>query len=142
MEHNPALVWKTNGRCYLVSSQGYAYTDISENIAQYSYLPLVEDKNNLSFLKEKPILSPTFIAFTQNIFKNISGETNIEPDTFYIYETTVDLTLVTKAGFLVKFDTMRSSKTELTDLKKVLIEKRPEIKEYVDLRVPGWAYYK
>jgi hypothetical protein len=37
---------------------------------------------------------------------------------------------------------MRSSGKQLENLKKVLVEKRPDIKEYIDLRIDGWAYYK
>jgi len=37
---------------------------------------------------------------------------------------------------------MRSSAKQLNNLKEVLVQKRNDIKEYIDLRIDGWAYYK
>ena len=68
--------------------------------------------------------------------------TNIKPTHFEVVETTFDVNLHTEAGFYVKFNTMRASAKQLDNLKKVLVKKREEVHEYVDLRIDGWAYYK
>lgn len=142
LEHNQAIIWKSNGRFYLVSSEGYAYRDVTDNMSSYLTLPRVEDNSNLFIDHQSKIADSSFVSFVQNIQNNFFNTVNIEPDYFYITESTFDLYLKTKAGFVVKFDTLRSSKKQLDDLKKVLAEKRDSITEYVDLRIDGWAYYK
>lgn len=142
LEHNESLIWKSEGKSYLISSEGYAYRDVTDKISDYSSLPRVEDNSNLKVVEGQKIVSPSFVAFIENIYSNFFNEVNIEPDYFSIEETTFDVNLKTKAGFLVKFDSLRSSKKQLDDLKRVLMEKRDQINEYVDLRIDGWAYYK
>lgn len=142
LEHNQSIIWRSNGRSYLVSSEGYAYRDVTDKIGDYTSLPRIEDNSNIKVIEGQKIVSPNFVAFIQNIYSNFFPTVNIEPDYFTIKETTFDVDLKTKAGFIVKFDSLRSSKKQLDDLKKVLMEKRDQIIEYVDLRIDGWAYYK
>ena len=143
VEHNQAIIWKSNNKYYLVSSEGYVYRDVTnEDMLNYKNLPRVEDNDNLLIDRKGKIVSASFISFVQNVQNNFFSQVNIEPDYFFITESTFDLNLKTKAGFVVKFDTLRSSKKQLDDLKKVLAEYRDKISEYVDLRIDGWAYYK
>ena len=142
LEHNQSIIWKSDGKSYLISSEGYAYRDVTDKIGDYSTLPRVEDNSNIKVVEGQKIVSPNFVAFIQNIYSVFFTTVNIEPDYFTIKETTFDVDLKTKAGFTVKFDSLRSSKKQLDDLKKVLVEKRDQINEYVDLRIDGWAYYK
>lgn len=142
IEHNQSIIWRSNGRSYLISSEGYAYRDVTDNLGDYLSLPRVEDNSNIKVVKGQKVVSPSFVAFIQNIYSNFFTTVNIEPDYFTIKETTFDVDLKTKAGFTVKLDSLRSSKKQLDDLKKVLIEKRDQINEYVDLRIDSWAYYK
>ncbi len=142
LEHNKSIIWKSSGRFYLVSSEGYAYRDVTEDMSNYQVLPRVEDNSNLGIDHRSKIANASFVSFVLNIQNNFFNTVNIEPDYFYITESTFDLYLKTKAGFVVKFDTLRSSKKQLDDLKRVLAEKRDQVNEYVDLRIDGWAYYK
>lgn len=142
LEYDKSLVWQIGDKYYLVSSQGIVYKDITDKIADYANLPRVIDKRNIAVSERQRILSPNFVSFVINILKDFKEYTNMEPDYFWVDETTMDLTLQTKEVIYVKFDTMRSSKKQLTNLKNVLISKRGEITEYVDVRIDGWAYIK
>jgi hypothetical protein len=105
-------------------------------------LPKVIDKKNFSVSPGKKLVSPNFIAFIVNINQGFFNAVNIKPLDFEVDETTFDVVLRTEAGFYVKLNSLRSSKKQLENLKLVLVNKRPEIKEYVDIRIDGWAYYK
>lgn len=142
LEHNQSIIWKSGEKFYLVSSEGYAYRNVTDSLSNYQALPRVEDNSNLAIDHKTKVASSSFVSFVQNIQDNFFNAVNIEPDYFYITESTFDLYLKTRAGFVVKFDTLRSSKKQLDDLKKVLTEKRDQVSEYVDLRIDGWAYYK
>ena len=140
LEHDNKLVWQSNGERFLVSIQGKVTKKIEPT--ETNNFPIVIDNQNLRVTLGDKIVSPSFVSFINNISNDFFNYTNIKPTTFSVNETTFDVNLATEAGFYVKFDTMRSSTKQLENLKKVLVAKRSEIKEYVDLRVDGWAYYK
>jgi len=132
-------VWETNGIRYYLSAHGEITKPVGD---EKTDLPLIVDKQNFPVKPNQQIASPNFIAFITNISENLNKEVGINPNHYEVAETTFDVNLYTDAGFYVKLNALRSSKKQLENLKKVLAEKRPEIKEYVDLRIDGWAYYK
>lgn len=140
LEHENKIIWQTGGIKYLVSAQGVVTKKIEDG-ELYSY-PIINDSKNIPVNLGTSIVSPNFIAFAINIYDHFFEITNIKPTNFEVPQTTFDVYLFTEAGFYVKFNSMRSSTKQLENLKKVLVEKRDYIKEYVDLRIDGWAYYK
>ena len=140
LEHENKIIWQSGGMKYLVSSQGKITKKIEEG-ESFSF-PIVSDSKNLPINLGDSIVSANFIAFILSINEKFFEITNIKPTYFEVPQTTFDVYLYTEAGFYVKFNSMRSSTKQLENLKKVLVEKRESIKEYVDLRVDGWAYYK
>ncbi|MEI6498373.1 MAG: FtsQ-type POTRA domain-containing protein [bacterium] len=140
LEREGKMIWQSNNIKYLVSSQGEVSRQVNDG-EQFN-LPVVNDAKNLAVSPGESLVSPNFVAFIINIYDNFFTETNIKPTTFEIQDTTFDVNLQTEAGFYVKFNSLRSSKKQLDNLKIVLAEKRQDIKEYIDLRIDGWAYYK
>lgn len=141
-ENQGALVWQSGINYYLISKSGVAFKDITADMASYAAIPKVVDTKAIPVTIPHKIVSQDFVAFVGQIYSNIKEEDNLDPDYFSIAETTVDVNLVTKNGLYLKFDSLRSASKQLDNLKLVLMEKRAEIAEYVDLRVSGWAYYK
>jgi hypothetical protein len=140
VEREPRLIWQSSDKKYLISSTGLVIKEISD--ASPFQLPLVVDKRSIPCKLGEKVVSDSFIAFVSNVNTTFFQEVNIKPNHFEVEETTFDINLYTEAGFFIKLNTLRASKKQLENLKLVLIDKRPEIKEYVDLRVDGWAYYK
>ncbi len=142
LEYEKSLLWKSAGKYYLVSSQGYAYKDVTNNFSDFEKLPFLEDYAALEVGDNQQVVGPSFVAFVANIDEQIEGVANIKPGKFSITETTVDVFLETDKGYYVKLDSMRSSNKQLENLKKVMVEKSDQIHEYIDLRIDGWVYYK
>ena len=142
LEYDKSVVWKTQDKFYLVSSQGTVYKDVTEHISDYATLPQVVDKKNIPVVARQKILSPNFIAFVSNVYKSFESYTNMQPDYFWVDETTVDIYLQTKNSIYIKFDSLRASKKQLENVKSVLVAKKSEVVEYVDVRIDGWAYIK
>lgn len=140
LERENKIIWKSGADRYYVSSQGLITRKLSPD--EVSSLPEVTDVKNITVVPATAVASSHFVTFIQNINDNFFSVTNIKPTTYEVAETTFDLIAHTEAGFYVKFDTTRSSAKQLDDLKNVLVAKRADIKEYIDLRVDGWAYYK
>jgi hypothetical protein len=139
-ERDGKIVWQSGENKYLVSSQGEVTRQVVG--AEGDKLPIVVDKKGLSVKPGQLLASPNLIAFVVNIQSGLFDAVNIKPDHFEVTETTFDLNLYTDAGFYIKLNSLRSSKKQLDNLKLVMVERRPEIHEYVDLRIDGWAYYK
>jgi cell division septal protein FtsQ len=139
-ERDGQVVWQTGLEKYYLSSEG----EVSHLITgeEGSNLPLIIDKKNIPVVSGQAVVSPNFVAFILNLTKTMKDETNISPLRYEVEETTFDVNAITDAGFYVKFNSLRSSKKQLESLKTVLISKRDQVHEYVDLRVDGWAYYK
>ncbi|MCX6808647.1 MAG: FtsQ-type POTRA domain-containing protein [Candidatus Berkelbacteria bacterium] len=140
LERDGQMVWQSGGKSYLISSEGEVTKEIVDQVDPK--LPIVIDKKNLPVVAGSTLVSPSFIAFISNIQSGIFPTVNIKPVSFFIDETTFDVSLNTDAGFYVKFNSLRSSKKQLDNLKLVLVDRRPDIHEYVDLRIDGWAYYR
>jgi len=139
-ERDGRIVWQTEDRKYLVSSQGEVMRQIVAG--EGDNLPVVLDKKNLPIKTGEGLVSPNLIAFIVNIDAGLLSDVNLKPNHFEVNETTFDLNLYTDAGFYIKLNSLRSSKKQLDNLKLVMVEKRPDIHEYVDVRIDGWAYYK
>lgn len=140
LEHDNKIIWESGGNRYLVSSQGKVTKKINqEDVFAY---PSVIDNKNVPVEISANIVSSSFISFIININSKLFESTNLSPLYFQVNETTFDLNLYTDSGIYIKFNTMRSSAKQLDNLKKVLIAKKSEIKEYVDLRIDGLAYFK
>lgn len=140
LEHECKLIWQSGDTSYLISNQGNVAKKIEAG-ETYEY-PRVADKKNIPVEVGSNLVSPSFVAFITNISSQFFTVTNIQPNDFEINQTTFDVNLNTEAGFYVKFNSLRSSAKQLDNLKQVLVVKRDQIHEYVDLRIDGWAYYK
>jgi len=140
VEREPKMVWQVGDDKYMISSQGEVMRKIfNEDISK---LPLIIDKKSIRVVPGDVVVSPNFIAFISNVNDNFFTIVNIKPTYFEVTETTFDVNLYTEVGFYVKLNSLRSSKKQIESLKTILVEKRQEVKEYVDLRIDGWAYYK
>jgi cell division septal protein FtsQ len=140
LEKKGSIVWQSGGLKYLISTQGEVARQIVGE--EGANLPVVIDKRNLPLTEGQQIVSANFIVFVKNVYDHLTTETNLKPTNFEIDETTFDVTLYTDAGIYIKMNSLRSSDKQMEDLKRVLVDKRPDVHEYVDLRIDGWAYYK
>ena len=140
LEHEGKMLWQSGDSTYLISTQGAVAKKLEANDS--FNLPKVVDKRYLPFQVGSNLLSSNFVAFINNVNDQFFNVTNIKPTYFEVDETTFDVNLYTEAGFYVKLNSLRSSSKQLDNLKMVLVARRDAIKEYVDLRIDGWAYYK
>jgi len=140
IEYDGKVVWQSNGNKYLISSQGEVVRLIKGS--EGAGLPVIIDDKNLPVTPGELMVSPSFIAFITNVYGELFTTVNIHPDHFEINETTFDVNLYTDAGFYIKLDSLRSSKQQLDNLKMVLVSKRSDVHQYVDVRINGWAYYQ
>lgn len=140
LERKPQVVWQSAGSYYLIDDAGIVDKQITAE--EYTNLIHISDQKNMPVSTGKQLLSAGFIDFVNTINSKFFETTNIHPTGFYIAETTFDVYVQTDGGFYVKFDTTRLVDKQLGDLKDIIVAYRPNIHEYVDIRINGWAYYK
>ncbi|MCX6810654.1 MAG: FtsQ-type POTRA domain-containing protein [Candidatus Berkelbacteria bacterium] len=140
LERKPQMVWLSAGNYYLVDDAGVVDKQISSD--EFVNLIHVSDQKNMPVKIGEQLISAGFISFAENISNKFFIITNIHPTGYYITETTFDIYVQTDAGFYVKFDTIRNVDKQLENLKNIIIAYRPNIHEYIDVRINGWAYYK
>ncbi|MCX6811333.1 MAG: FtsQ-type POTRA domain-containing protein [Candidatus Berkelbacteria bacterium] len=141
IERKPVIVWQTADKKYLVDKDGYAYLEADANNSKD--LPIVIDSQNIPVKLSTRIASRNFLDFVREMIDKFTPRTKLKIKELRINETTFDLKVLTTDGYAVYFDTTRSAETELDDLRRVLAHLNgSKPKEYIDLRVEGWAYYK
>jgi len=140
LERDPVLVWQSGGKFYLIDGAGVIDKEVNQN--EFSELIHLSDQKNIPVKIGDQVISSEFIKFITDINNNFFQYCNIKVSGFQLQETTFDLYVFTEAGFYVKFDTTRPYDKQLTDLKNTIINYRENIREYVDVRINGWVYYK
>lgn len=149
IEREPALIWQTGDSWYTVDATGFVFAKSPLNKKEdgsfdlpATDLPVLVDKSNLPVRMASYIIRPSFIVFVNDLRRRLPEEYNLKLVRLEISETIYSLSAVTDAGWSILFHTGRQLEPQLRTLSKVLESKRDEIKEYVDVRVRGWVYYK
>lgn len=140
----PVLRWKTGDDEYLLDAEGIpfrrgaGYTQTSADDSA----PLVVDLAKQPVVVSKRFMSPDFIKLVSQLHHDFPLRFPVGVDHYELGQSTFSLTLVTSAGWKAEFDTNRSIEPQLTALGEVFAKFHDGIKESVDLRVEGRAYYK
>lgn len=140
-DKRPSLVWDTGGERYLIDADG---TTISRAEKQGAGLPVVRDQSNLPTEPGKAVVSASFVNFVATVAAALPLQ-GIKLSGIEVHETTLDVYFVTDRNYQLIFDSGRGASDELADLRtvlKTLADQRLVPTSYIDLRVPGKAYYK
>lgn len=140
----PKIVWQTQGKTYLIDGEGIVFEGGEGAVAseEGNVLPVVNDSKNASLVIGSSIVTKDFVQFILDLYKDFETKTHTKISTTNISETTFYLEVVTEAGWRVYLSTTRVLSNQLEALVNVLNNYRDKIREYVDLRVEGRAYYK
>lgn len=143
-ERSVAMIWHSGGKNYLVDRLGVAFREVSNvsTNAKWKVLPVVNDTTNFSVKPGQRLVSTRFIDFARIINDNFSKVEGIKIAHIEVGETSFQPNIVTELGWKVLLDGNRSPEYQLSDLKRILDKHKSEIKEYVDLRIEGYGYWK
>lgn len=135
-ERRQVLIWCTD-RCFEIDNNGYAYEEIPRPTDKI----VVVDKAGAKYELGNKIVTRDFISFFLEAVNKIE-ENSLKISEVEIRETTFKLAFVTSEGWKIILDPTESLSNQVFALKQVLEKNRPDIHEYVDLRVRGLAYIK
>lgn len=141
-EQKAAIIWKTGSKKYIVSINGRVMSEfLGENSSGLSTLT---DGSSLPVDIGNKILSRDFVSFTIKVGDYIKAK-SLGPEQIYITETTKELLVKTNAGYEIKFNTEETPDSQLRSLQAtldLLASQNKQAAQYIDLRVPGRAFYK
>jgi cell division septal protein FtsQ len=140
-ERQLRLGWKSGEKLYWVDSKGVAIAEVASGGLR---LPIVTDSTGLPVRVGGRVAPQSFVVFASRVAEELKSRTGLEIGDMSIPDTTSELDVKTKAGYVIKFDTGARVEDQLASLRTVLatlsrLQKKPI--QYIDLRVPGKAYY-
>lgn len=138
IERTPAIIWQTQNKFYLVDLDGFIFKEVG---AVTSDLPGVLDNKNLEVKILDQIVTANFINFVVDVNLKIQNF-GLKINQFQVNDTIFQVEGITDKGIKIIFDTTRSIADQIDAFEKVYNEHKAEIKEYLDVRVEGWVYYK
>jgi len=137
----PDIRWKTKDKIYFIDENGIIFNLETQN-EDDNKLPCVVDGRNLEIKLGSKAVTSDFVDFIKKLAEKLPEESKKEIAEMRIEETTLHLTVKFKDSYQIFFDTLGSFDDQLYLLKKTIEKHNGEIKEYIDLRVDGKAYYK
>jgi len=146
----PSLVWVTNGKEYLVDENGVLYAEKSSN--QQLDVPFIEDRLNTAAALGNEVASGDVIGQVVKL-KTRLNERGIHTERFFIQDSLYQLGVTitqypgpngeeVKRNLLTYFITTQPLEAQVKTLQTLLKERGPAVTERVDLRVPGYVYYR
>lgn len=149
IERQPSLIWQTNDRWYTLDPYGFVFKEQTLNRKPdgslelpTTELPVIVDTKNLPTSLGQSVVRPQFVTFLRDLRDRMPKELNLTFVRGEIGETSYSVTVVTNVGWNILIDTTRSLDAQMRTLTKVLETKRNDIRNYLDVRVRGWVYYK
>jgi cell division septal protein FtsQ len=136
----PALGWRTGVQDYMLDSSG----GVIGSLPAGSKLPTVVDDSNLPVHPGQRVVGAKFVTFVTALAQALPG-LKLSATKYEIKDTTYDLYVTTTAGYRLILDTSRAAGEQVSDIDtmlKFLTKQHKRPAEYIDLRVPGRAYYK
>ncbi|KKP88894.1 MAG: hypothetical protein UR93_C0006G0027 [Berkelbacteria bacterium GW2011_GWA2_35_9] len=136
-ERDTELIWETQGRKYLVDKEGVVFAE-TEKID----IKRIQDEKNLPIKLGDKLVSNELTSIIRSIEIKLPAILSEEIDHFGIGESLFVITVYTKSSKRVIFYTQVPLAYQLTVLDELVKKDKENIKEYVDLRVEGYGYYK
>ena len=141
-EQKAAIVWKTGSKKYIASINGRVMSELlGENTTGLS---TITDGSSLPVDIGNKILSRDFVSFAIKVGDYIKAK-SLGPEQIYITETTKELLVKTNSGYEIRFNTEEAPESQLRSLQAtldLLASQNKKAAQYIDLRVPGRAFYK
>ncbi len=140
----PVLRWKAGDDEYLLDGEGIPFqrgSGYTQTSADES-APLVVDLAKQPVTVGRRFMSPDFVRTIGELHHAWPLRFPVDVDHYELGQSSFSLGVITSAGWTAELDTTRSIEPQLVALGEVFAKFHDTIRESVDLRVEGRAYYK
>ncbi len=140
-ESTPALLWQTGGSSWLLGEDGRILVAAPGPNAD---LGTIIDTAQLVVKPGQKVANAEFVSFARASLDQ-AKQRGLDIESLSITNTTQELAMRLKGSILIKLDTTRSAEEQLKAYQAAVETAQREgkkITEYVDVRIPGRAYYR
>jgi cell division septal protein FtsQ len=140
-ESQPALIWQTGSKSWLVGEDGRVLRFAEEGDASFGQ---VIDTAQLDVKAGDKVVDANFVDFTRAVYSG-AQEKGLTIEQVSIGETTRELLVAVRGGVVIKMAVERGAGEQLEAYLKTIETAKREgkpVREYVDVRVVGKTYYK
>lgn len=147
-EKKPALRLLSNTHYYFVDTEGTAYEEATIESLPGTVLPTVKNKDISSTVRVgSPVVAPAFVQFVLHMQEELPKHVPAQVAEIKIPSLAArEVTFRLSNNWDIRFDSTRSTQTQIAILDKLLNSTIPEAEkatlEYIDLRIQNRAYYK
>lgn len=147
VEKTPKIILQQNDKKVVVSGEGEAIFMIEQDTENIPNVPTVMVKQQKNIAIGDAVTSPKIIKFVEVLQSEFPLKTSFEIDHFEVPTLFAnEVHIITKAGFKVMLTINHSVESQLINLVSVIQQEigveNVQNKEYIDLRVGNWVYYK
>ncbi|MDQ5944016.1 MAG: cell division protein FtsQ, partial [Patescibacteria group bacterium] len=135
-ESQPALIWQTGSKSWLVGEDGRVLRVAEEGDASFGR---VIDTAQLDVEAGNKVVDADFVGFTRSVYA-IAQEKGVAIEQVSIGDTTRELLVAVQGGVVIKMAVERGAGEQLEAYLKTLETAKKEgkpVREYVDVRVVG-----
>lgn len=140
-ESQPSLVWQSGDQLWLIAEDGRVLRPAKPGEGSFGR---IIDTAQLPVKLGDRVADRRFVTFSRE-FITLARKQGIEIDSASIGATTRELTIRLKGGVVIRTDTSRSAAEQVSAYTQTIATAKTQGKapaEYVDVRVPGKAFYK
>jgi len=142
-EQKPSILWQSGNTISIITEDGRAYVGEPNNELKQT-LPTVVDTTNLPVKAGEKVVLPSFTSFVNSVNTDLPQK-GVEISKLHVEDTTTELVVTTKTGYIIRFDTTRPYGEQIADLTAVLDQLKKQGKnpaQYIDLRINSKVFYK
>jgi len=140
-ESQPALIWQSGSKAWLVGEDGRVLREAEEGDVSFGR---VIDTAQLDVGVGDRVADQNFVGFTRGVYKAAEGK-GVAIQQISIGDTTREILVAVQGGVVIKMAAERGAGEQMEAYLKTIETAKKEgkaIREYVDVRVVGRTYYK
>lgn len=134
----PQLRWRVKDTVSILDSTGEVFDQ--GNKTEYAVLPEVSDLSGIQVSLGQPVVSPSFIEFIKTITKESPNHLKKNVTRFEVAETTLLVDAVLEGDIRVRLALNRPIEEQLKGASAIMAAHGDA--KTIDVRVPGWGYWK
>lgn len=135
------LVWQTGDNYYFIDESGVVYAKRA-SLPSDADLIIVRDVNNVEVNEGQAVVTDQFVNSIIEAKKRIPQMTKFKVKSFEVDESVNNFTVILDNGPKILMSSASDLDNQLSAIEQVLGKEPDKIKQHLDVRVEGKAYYQ
>ncbi len=138
----PCLIWQSEEKNFVLDELGYPFAQVKQIESwDKSTIPIVKDTFNNPITYGKQIVSSQFIKNITQIKQNFKINTNLEIKEVSTFNSLFTVNILASNDWNIRLNLVEDINYQLANI-ALISSSNKVVTNYLDLRVPGYIYYK